>query len=327
MFKKFLTVAIAFVIIATCFGTLCFADENIANEDENNSAAGLSLEMNGVERIEIRSSGNGHSGENNYITKDQNEIKYIINTINSFDLIDDGKKIFGSDGRSDSIYVYYNDGSKKFLDRFSGRIYYNDEKQYGIKDLKGIFELISAFKTKEFMLNHEVTFEPSAWAKADVDKAISLGLVPKENRIDYTGNITRLDACRLLNNLMPIAESAEAEKSPFSDTSDENIANLYSLGIINGKTETLFCPYDHITREEFAKTLAKASEVLKIDAESAKPKMYADQGEISDWAKSSIDKTTALGLIEGNGGKFRPKDSITKEEVITILLRLREIIK
>ena len=315
MFKKFLTVAIAFVIIAACFGTLCFADEN-------NAAAGLSLKINGVERIEIRSSGNGHSGENNYITGDQNEIKYIINTINSFDLIDDGKKIYGADGRSDSIYVYYNDGSKKFLDRFLGRIHYNDEKQYGIKDLKGIFELISAFKTKEFVLNHEVTFEPSVWAKADVDKAISLGLVPKENQLDYAGNITRLDACRLLNNLMPIAESAEAEKSPFSDTGDENIANLYGLGIINGKTETRFYPYDYITREEFAKILAKASEVLKIDAESEEPKMYADQDEISDWAKSSIDKTTALGLIEGNGGKFRPKDSITKEEVITILLRL-----
>ncbi len=100
MFKKFLTVAIAFVIIAACFGTLCFADEN-------NAAAGLSLKINGVERIEIRSSGNGHSGENNYITGDQNEIKYIINTINSFDLIDDGKKIYRADGRSDSIYVYY----------------------------------------------------------------------------------------------------------------------------------------------------------------------------------------------------------------------------
>ena len=202
MFKKFLTVAVIFVIIAGCFTVLCFADENIANEAENNSAAGLSLDMNGVERIEVRSNGSGHSGENNYITQDQNEIKYIINTINSWDLTDDGKKIYGADGRSDSIYVYYNDGSKKFLNRFSGRIYYNDEKQYGIKDLKGIFELISAFKTKEFMFNHEVTFEPS------------------------------------------------------------------------------------------------------------------------DWAKNSIDKTTALGLLEGSGGKFRPKDSITKEEVITILLRL-----
>ncbi len=322
MCKKLLTIAAVFGIIAACFGVLCFADEN-------NAAASLGLEMNGVERIEIRSGGNGrvngHFGENNYITKDQNEIKYIINTINSLDLIDDEKRIYGADGRSDSIYVYYNDGSKKFLDRFLGRINYNDEKQYGIKDMKGIFELVSAFKTKEFVLNHEVTFEPSDWAKANVDKAISLGLVPKENRIDYAGDITRLDACRLLNNLMPTAENSGDEKSPFSDTSDENVANLYSLGIVNGRTETHFCPYDYITREEFAKILAKASEVLRIDTASAKLEMYADQDKISDWAKNSIGKMTVLGLIEGSGGKFRPKDSITKEEVITTLLKLYEI--
>ena len=160
-----------------------------------------------------------------------------------------------------------------------------------------------------------------------MDKAISLGLVPKENQIDYTGDITRLDACRLLNNLVPIAENAGAEKSPFSDTSDENVANLYSLGIVNGKTETHFCPYDYITREEFAKILAKASEALRIDTASAKLEMYADQDEISDWARNSIGKMTALGLLEGSGGKFRPKDSITKEEVITTLLRLHEIMR
>ena len=42
----------------------------------------------------------------------------------------------------------------------------------------------------------------------------------------------------------------------FPDVNFSGVDWLYNLGIIDGKTETEFCPYDLITREEAAKILA-----------------------------------------------------------------------
>ena len=53
---------------------------------------------------------------------------------------------------------------------------------------------------------------------------------------------------------------------------------------------------------------------------------YNDKEQISDWAIESVEAVTALGLMQGDeNGSFKPKDNITKEQVIVTLLKLNDI--
>lgn len=90
----------------------------------------------------------------------------------------------------------------------------------------------------------------------------------------------------------------------------------------------MFCPYDLITREEFAKILSNTYTFIKNETVLDSNKiLYKDQNKISDWAMESVSKMTSLGMFKGNeNDEFEPQNSITKEEVIVTILRLSNII-
>ena len=99
---------------------------------------------------------------------------------------------------------------------------------------------------------------------------------------------------------------------------------LYNAGIIDGKTDTEFCPYDFITREELAKVLSNMYALAGGEkAEQTYEVAYADSNEISGWAIEYVNKMSALEILKGDEkGKFNPKSNTTKEQVIITLLRM-----
>lgn len=52
--------------------------------------------------------------------------------------------------------------------------------------------------------------------------------------------------------------------------------------------------------------------------------IYSDKNEISSWAKDAVNLCTELGLMNGKGDKFAPKDPITREEMAVLTSRILE---
>lgn len=166
----------------------------------------------------------------------------------------------------------------------------------------------------------------SEWSKADIEDAIDRNLVPVLNQSAYQGAINRLETCQLVSQFLKLYgfKNNEKLKSPFSDTNDYSVMMLHNLGIIDGKTEKEFYPYDLITREETAKILENLYNVVydKKGVQKSECK-YADKTDISDWAVESVANLSSINIFKGDErGNFNPKNNITKEEMIVTLYRL-----
>jgi hypothetical protein len=133
----------------------------------------------------------------------------------------------------------------------------------------------------------------------------------------------------LLAVVMMFAFSASAYAVTFSDLSDQPatvqdaVAKTVALGIIEGYTDGTFGPDQNITRSEFAKiavTAAGAKETATILEGNASNFKDVKSGA---WYTGWINAAESLGIFLGDGnGNFRPNDTITNQEVITVLLRL-----
>jgi hypothetical protein len=133
----------------------------------------------------------------------------------------------------------------------------------------------------------------------------------------------------LLAVVMMFAFSASAYAATFSDLSDQpttvqdSVAKTVALGIIEGYSDGTFGPDQNITRSEFAKiavTAAGAKETATILEGNASTFKDVKSGA---WYTGWINAAESLGIFLGDGnGNFRPNDTITNQEVITVLLRL-----
>jgi hypothetical protein len=181
---------------------------------------------------------------------------------------------------------------------------------------------------------------PASWAKPEVDSAVTAKLVPEALQIKYTSNITRDDFCRLIINLIAqktgksiddvlTSKGLTRSYGAFTDTSDRNVLAAYALGIVNGRGNGLFDPNAGITREEAAKMLRKAADVLAITATGTAP-AFADAGSFSSWAADAIafvastaDKTSGKTVMGGVGNsQFDPKGMYTYQQAYITMLRL-----
>lgn len=263
----------------------------------------------------------------NFSTNNKSQIDYIVHLLNSMSLIDDGKVLSGGDIPIVNIDITQKDGLVDKIGFVSERFYDVNGKQYAVdrNEYNRFLNFIYALKTEKIILDDEVTFEPSKWAKEDVEKAIESGLVPSFNQINYKGKINRLEVCQLINNLLDRKNlvNNNSANNPFSDTTDKTVINLFHFGVINGKSDSEFYPYDLITRQEFAKILSKTYYLINGAEPNKESHEYSDQNEISDWVLNDVNDMHSLKIMVGNANnEFKPKDSITKEEVIVTITRI-----
>lgn len=317
--KTFVIRTFALNILILVFTTmLCNASIEYNIDDTNIQKINIIV---GIEPIS--DSSNCYSFE----TQNKNEIRYLIHYINSLELIDDGKNISGSDTPIININLVYKDGTVKKLGFVIFRFYdENVNKQYAVSNNGefNILRLAYALKNKSFnIMDNNIGFEPSEWAKQYIEQAINSNIVPKVNQINYTGNINRQEVCQLIYNYIYDEYPKESLNNYILDPM---IEALYDLGIINGKTNSEFAAYDYITREEFAKILSRTYSYLhKYDAQNS-DLTYLDKDSISSYAVDDVKKVTQLGLMNGNeNNEFEPQKTITKEEVIVTLLRMSEL--
>ena len=173
----------------------------------------------------------------------------------------------------------------------------------------------------------------SDWAKAEVNKAIKLGILPDYMQNNYQNNITRAEFCTILTNLITtktgktidelIKEKGKQLVSPFKDTYYVYADYMYKLGIVSGVGNDNFDPLGEITREQAATMLMRTANVLGYDTS------YNTSVEtgVSSWATEGVGFVTENGIMNGTGNGFEPQGKYTKEQAIATFVRMYDNLK
>lgn len=176
------------------------------------------------------------------------------------------------------------------------------------------------------------------WAVESVETAMEKGIVPDEGvygfvEADLTENITRSEFAALVVELYETisGQALEAGRHPFEDViymnQDYVISKAYAAGLINGVSETSFAPEALLTREQASTILYRVYEKLGKGGE-ASASLFADDDQISDWAKKPVYFMADKGILQGMGeNAFAPKLNTQKQQAIVIALRMYEDLK
>ena len=99
-------------------------------------------------------------------------------------------------------------------------------------------------------------------------------------------------------------------------------------GIVEGVTATTFAPDTNINREQMAVIMKNYAAKLGYDLpQTLKAVTFADNAQISSWAKDAVKSMQQAGILAGkNENKFDPKGTATRAEVATVLRRFVEIV-
>ena len=99
-------------------------------------------------------------------------------------------------------------------------------------------------------------------------------------------------------------------------------------GIMEGVTATTFAPDTNINREQMAVIMKNYAAKLGYDLpQTLKAVTFADNTQISSWAKDAVKSMQQAGILAGkNENKFDPKGTATRAEVATVLRRFVEIV-
>ena len=114
---------------------------------------------------------------------------------------------------------------------------------------------------------------------------------------------------------------ADAYYAPYVNWAAQN-------GIVEGVTATTFAPDTNINREQMAVIMANYAKKLGYDLpKTLQAVTFADNAQISSWAKNAVRAMQQAGILAGkNGNKFDPKGTATRAEVVTVLRRFVEIV-
>ena len=170
----------------------------------------------------------------------------------------------------------------------------------------------------------------SQWATEELQRADELGLIPDVLQgADLTQRITRAEfaaVCVKVYESLSGTAALPNTVNPFTDTKDVEVLKAYNLGVTNGTGDgSTFSPNELLNREQAASMLARVFKrstmngwTLAADGQFPltyeKPAAFADDAQISAWAKDSVYFMAANGIIQGNSGKFMPKAATEAEE-------------
>jgi len=170
----------------------------------------------------------------------------------------------------------------------------------------------------------------SDWAVKEYYSANKSGLI-SQNVISGrpSGNISRQEFCELVMNLYMIMTDSvpSLKKMPFSDTDSMAVQMAYSLGVIDGKTETLFYPNDPVKRQEMAKIIMRTlnaadKDTLVTQGDINKLWRFSDFGDTDSWATEDVAKSVKYEVINGlSQSHLKPKGYATREQAIAIVNR------
>lgn len=165
------------------------------------------------------------------------------------------------------------------------------------------------------------------WSEVYVKKCVEAGIINgyTDNTFRPDAKITRAETASLITKLFALKS---ADTDSFADVKSSDwfracVSAAYGAGIVNGYYDGSFRPENNITRQDMAVMLVRGLENDNISIEGSMT--FDDEGLIADYAKKSVGKLAANGIITGYNNMFRPGDELTRAEAAALICRIMNI--
>lgn len=165
----------------------------------------------------------------------------------------------------------------------------------------------------------------SSWARQDIEALAVRGIINGTTADTFSpnANITRADFTKLLVGVL--GKHAESTGAGFKDVASkayyyDAVMTAQALGLASGSGDGKFNPGASISRQDMMvlldRAFAAAGHPLK---ETASLSGYKDAAKVSAYAKPSVEKLIASGIINGSNGYLTPKNNLTRAEASKVL--------
>ncbi|WP_342542123.1 pullulanase [Paenisporosarcina sp. FSL H8-0542] len=177
------------------------------------------------------------------------------------------------------------------------------------------------------------------WAEDSIEKLASKYII--KGKVDGTyapaEEISRAEFTVLLVRALGLPEKAYDKR--FSDVKGTEWFNAngelmaaVQYGIINGKHDGTFAPYEKLTRTQAAVMISRAMELKFLNFDFAKldhaKKLadFKDAKQMTDWSKAGIENVYQAGIIDGkSNGTFDTNGFTKRDQMAKILARFLEV--
>ncbi|MGE5397553.1 MAG: S-layer homology domain-containing protein [Chitinophagales bacterium] len=193
--------------------------------------------------------------------------------------------------------------------------------------------------TKKMLFAKDFRDVRGHWAQKDIEIVCGLGAFNCKGNLFGPGNAaTRRDIAQALSAVCNLVKTDQTKttsskkavvEEPYfvdigpSDPDFKAIQENYRRGIMQGTSESLFRPNKTVTRAEAATVLINALGLSRLAPQPEYKTVFYDDQEIPFWAKDSVYVVAELGLMEGDGGFFRPNDKMSRAELACLLNNFR----
>jgi hypothetical protein len=142
-----------------------------------------------------------------------------------------------------------------------------------------------------------------------------------DGTVQPMGAITREEVATIFFRLLieDIREQNLTDENPYDDVnpglwSNTAISTLTKLGILKGRSDTIFDPHGKVTRAELAAIATRFDEL------TGGTSSFSDIA--GHWAEEYIISAAERGWVTGYDGRFRPDDNITRAESMALINRV-----
>lgn len=163
------------------------------------------------------------------------------------------------------------------------------------------------------------------WAKDTINKAKEMNIINgyENDMFMPDNNMTRAELVTVVNRLLGLESESDKYIPDIArqDWFHSDIRKAVAMGILQGDEFGNVKPNDYVTREQAVLILSRA---LKVENNSViKPTSYLDDNDISAWARDEVITFVSKNYITGyENNTIKPKENITRAEVLTILNRI-----
>jgi len=121
-----------------------------------------------------------------------------------------------------------------------------------------------------------------------------------------------------------IVTSSAAEKLPFGDIKKakwytDAVITVFEKGIMQGKSDGIFAPFDNMTRAELVTILSR---LANADTAGLGKTLTFKDTKKNAWYADAVGWSVSAGLVNGyNDNTFRPNDQVLRQELAVLFAR------
>ncbi|NQX67245.1 discoidin domain-containing protein [Paenibacillus alba] len=195
------------------------------------------------------------------------------------------------------------------------------------RNTNSLYAIVQNKKTFDDMVGH--------WAQKDVENLASKMVIDGTTDRTYTPEmqVTRAQFAALL--VRGLGLPTETTPSVFTDVAAtqwyaSEVGTATKYGLVQGVGEGRFNPDELITREQMVVMMMKAVHLVQGESKpgAVANTRFADQDQLSDYARSAVAEATSKGLVHGKTETtFAPQDAATRAEAAVLIKQAMQYLK